>query len=98
MESMFGYLQDLGGPGVGALAVAVLFRVAHHYTAKVRDERLRAVLTELTKAAEQIYGSGKGPAKLRYVQEQAKRRGLGTVGQEQIEAAVYDLGRVAGAK
>lgn len=91
MGDILQYVQVLGGPGVGALIAAALFRVVRHYVAKVRDDRLRALLMELAKAAEQIYGPGKGAAKRRYVQEQAQRRGFGEVGQEQIEAAVYDL-------
>lgn len=94
MEQLAGYVQALAVPGVGVLAVALLARVARHYIEQVKDERLREVLLRLVKAAEQIYGPGRGMVKLQYVQEQARRHGLGRVDREAIEAAVYDLNTV----
>ena len=44
-------------------------------------------------AAEQLYGAGKGEVKRRYAREKAKQIGLGDVGREELEAAVYALNR-----
>lgn len=93
MHSVAEYIQLLAVPGAGVVLLALFFTVARHFVMKVGDERLRALLLELVKAAEQIYGPGKGVAKLRYVQEQAQRRGLPRVSRDAIEAAVYDLSR-----
>jgi len=91
MPQWLDYVQALSIPGVSGLLLVLAFQVATHYIGKIRDERLRALLYELVKAAEQIYGAGNGPAKLRYVEEQATRRGLGGVTRDAIEASVWDL-------
>jgi len=45
----------------------------------------------LVRAAEQIYGPGKGETKRRFVRERMQRRGLGEVAREDLEAAVWLL-------
>ncbi|NSW54543.1 MAG: hypothetical protein HPY44_00900 [Armatimonadetes bacterium] len=90
MENVLEYVRVLAVPGLGALLLGLAFRVSRKYVEKINDERLRALLLELVKAAEQIYGSGNGEVKMRYVQEQATRRGV-RVDRNSVEAAVYDL-------
>ena len=88
-------VKVLALPGLGALVLGLVFRVSRKYVEKIEDDRLRALLLELVKAAEQIYGAGNGEAKMRYVQEQAARRGAGEVDRDTVEAAVYDLSKGA---
>ena len=58
--------------------------------AKVHDDRLRSLLLEWVKAAEQMYGSGAGQQKKSYVEAQATNAGL-SVSETAIEAAVHTL-------
>lgn len=92
MENVLEYVRVLAAPGLGALLLGLAFRVSRKYVERIDDDRLRALLLELVKAAEQIYGPGHGPAKMRYVQEQAARRGA-RVDRDTVEAAVYDLAK-----
>ncbi len=90
LQSLSFCLKDLIVPGVGALLFGFLANLARHYIQRIKNEQLRQFLLELVKAAEQIFGPGKGAAKLHYVMEQARRRGY-AVTREQVEAAVHDL-------
>jgi len=78
-------------PGVGLAVAAAVIALLREYASRVRDERLRAILTALVEAAEQIYGPGNGDAKRRYVRERMKQKGLTELGREDLEAAVYGL-------
>ncbi len=91
MEQFSEYLVNFVLPGLGSVLIMVLLGLARHYIELLKDTRLRQALLELVKAAEQMYGPGKGAAKRRYVIEQAQQRGLGAVRREDIEAAVYNL-------
>lgn len=78
-------------PGlVGVLALA-LTGMVREWVARLRDERMRALLMTLVEAAEQLYGPGKGEAKRRFVRERLKQKGLHQVSREELEAAVYRL-------
>ena len=90
LQSISFCLKDLVVPGVGALLFGFLANLARHYVQRIKDERLRQLLLELVKAAEQIYGPGKGTAKRRYVLQQARRHGY-EVSRDQVEAAVHEL-------
>ncbi len=78
-------------PGLGALVAAVLFSLLRKYIRRIDDERLRQLLLELVRAAEQIYGPGRGAAKRRYVAEKLRQLGLDGVSRDKVEAAVYQL-------
>ncbi len=91
MSDALQYIQVLAIPGLGGLLLAIVFRAMRHYVRKVEDERLRGLLLELVKAAEQIYGPGEGAVKAQYVEEQAMDLGLTRVPQASIEAAVFDM-------
>ena len=91
MEQVVQYVQALAIPGLSVLVVALLARVARYHIARIKDRRLRELLLELVKAAEQIYGSGQGAVKLQYVQEQAAQHGVKEADRAAIEAAVFDL-------
>ena len=91
MERIEWALQAFVVPGLGATAVAFLCRLAATYIQRIRDERLRAVLTVLVKAAEQVYGPGQGEAKREYVLAEARARGLRGATRGDLEAAVYEL-------
>ena len=84
-------LKDLLLPGVGVLLTGFLANLARQYIRRIKDQRLRQLLLELVKAAEQLYGPGKGTAKRRYVLQQAQRRGYPHVTRQEVETAVHDL-------
>ena len=54
------WLQGLVVPGLGALVAAVVFAALRKYIQRIDDDRLRELLLELVRAAEQIYGPGRG--------------------------------------
>lgn len=91
LQSISFCLKEIAVPGVGALLIAFLANLARHYIRRIKDERLRQLLLDLVKAAEQIYGSGKGAAKRRYVLQEARHRGYPDVIRQQVEAAVHEL-------
>lgn len=91
MEQIVQYVQALAVPGIGVLVVALLAQIARQQIARIKDERLRELLLELVKAAEQIYGPGQGAVKLQYVREQAAQHGAKATDRAAIEAAVFDL-------
>lgn len=84
-------IEAIDLPALGVMALAIVFQVARAYIAQLEAGKLQDLLLELVKAAEQIYGAGKGVAKRQYVEEQLSRRGLGKVRRDAIEAAVFDL-------
>lgn len=84
-------LTNLLLPGMGVLFIGFLISLVCQHVRSIKDERLRQLLLELVKAAEQIYGPKKGSAKRRYVLQEAHRRGYPNVARQQVEAAVYDL-------
>lgn len=84
-------LTNLLLPGVGILLIGFLISLVYQRIRSIKDERLRQLLLELVRAAEQIYGPGKGTAKRRYVLQRAQRRGYPNVTRQQVEAAVYDV-------
>lgn len=86
-------LQGLILPGAGALLVGFLAALARQYIERIKDERLRALLLALVKAAEQIYGPGQGAAKRDYVLQQARLRGVNKVYSAELEAAVWEMKR-----
>ncbi len=91
MEIIGGWLQQVLLPGVGTLLVAAVLALVRRYVSRLDDERLRQLLLELVRAAEQIYGPGRGVQKRRYVIEKLQERGAGAVNRERLEAAVYEL-------
>ncbi|MBP3647555.1 MAG: hypothetical protein J6K55_14150 [Clostridia bacterium] len=59
-------------------------------TTKEQQDYLLATTRVLVYAAEQIYGAGKGSAKLQYVREELENRGL-AIDLPAIEAAVREM-------
>jgi len=93
MDKIQMVLQGLILPGAGALLVGFLAALARQYIERIKDERLRALLLALAKAAEQIYGPGQGEVKRNYVLQQARLRGLNGVKSADLEAAVWEMKR-----
>lgn len=86
-----GWLQDLVLPGFSTLLLAAVFGLVRRYVQRLNDDRLRRLLLELVRAAEQIYGPGNGEAKRAFVEEKLKASGYTDVEREKIEAAVFSL-------
>lgn len=80
-------------PGLGSALLVAAITLARVYAQQLKSERQRQILLALVKAAEQLYGEGKGEAKRRFVRERMKQKGLGDLGREELEAAVYELGQ-----
>lgn len=59
-------------------------------TTKEQQDYLLATARVLVYAAEQIYGAGKGDAKMQYVQDELENRGL-NIDLSVIEAAVHEM-------
>ncbi|MGC9318683.1 MAG: hypothetical protein ACP5KN_11700, partial [Armatimonadota bacterium] len=91
MEVIGGWLREILLPGLGTLLVAAVLTLVRRYINRLDDERLRALLLELVRAAEQIYGPGRGAAKRRWVTEKLREMGVGPVQRDRLEAAVYEL-------
>jgi len=85
------WLQGLVVPGLGALVAAVVFAALRKYIQRIDDDRLRELLLELVRAAEQIYGPGRGAEKRRYVEQRLRQLGLERVPREKVEAAVHQV-------
>ena len=92
METVGQVLRDVVLPGLGAVLIVFVLNLARHYVQRIKDERLRQLLFDLVRAAEQIYGPGAGPAKRRYVLGQARKRGYAVL-RDEVEAPVHDLNR-----
>ena len=91
MEVIGGWLHQVLLPGLSTLLVAALLALVRRYINRLDDERLRQLLLELVRAAEQIYGPGRGGDKRRYVIEKLRQHGYGDVEREQIEAIVHEM-------
>jgi len=91
MEVIGGWLQELALPGLGTLLMAAALALVRRYINRLDDERLRQLLLELVRAAEQIYGPGAGAQKRAYVTSKLSDYGYGEVDRDQLEAAVYAL-------
>lgn len=77
---------------IALLAAIITHKLVPWIVAKTTNEQqimLRATIRTLVFAAEQVYGTGAGAAKLQYVQEQLEARGY-TVDLDEIEAAVME--------
>lgn len=77
-------------PVLVSVLVLYLVRIAKEHVGKIKDEKLRLLVEELVRAAEQIYGAGGGIFKYKYVVGELKHKGK-KVGRAAIEAAVYEL-------
>ena len=91
-----GWLREVLLPGFSTLLIAAALTLVRQYVQRLRDERLRQLLLELVRAAEQIYGPGNGEAKRRYVTEKLRESGYMGVAREQVEAMVYELNGTRG--
>ncbi|MEG1263518.1 MAG: phage holin, LLH family [Clostridia bacterium] len=78
---------------LGVLATVVTAYMVPWLRGKIGEENYRrslVVAETLVKAAEQIYGAGKGKEKLQYVKAEMIKRGM-TFDADAVEAAVWDL-------
>ena len=90
-----GWLHNVLLPGVSTLLIAAGLGLVRQYVQRLKDERLRQLLLELVRSAEQIYGPGNGEAKRLYVTEKLREKGYPDVERDAIEAMVYGLdGRI----
>jgi hypothetical protein len=91
MDQTWQEIWKIIAPVVGTL-LSLLIGLACVYvkklTERIQDEKLKQMLGEWVKAAEQIYGPATGDAKFKFVLSLAQKYGLGKV---DIEAAVADL-------
>ena len=90
-------LEQLGGafwqaivPLLTAILIGYLTKLANQYREKIQDERLRALVDELVRAAEQEYGAHAGAVKYGYVVAGLNEHKVHT-GRAAIEAAVYNV-------
>lgn len=91
MEVISGWLHDLVLPGLGTLLMGAALVLARRYIKRLDDERLRQLLLELVRAAEQIYGPGAGAQKRAYVMGKLGEYGRRKVDRDRLEAAVYEV-------
>ncbi len=77
-------------PVLVSVLVLYLVGIAKEYVGQIKDEKLRLLIEELIRAAEQIYGAAQGAAKYEYVVEGLRVKGK-RAGRAAIEAAVYSL-------
>lgn len=94
-ETVGAVLREVVTPGLSAAVLVAVFGFVREWAKQMKDERLRQVLLALVRAAEQLYGPGKGEAKRRYVREKMKQNGLGQLNRESLEAAVYEVSKEA---
>lgn len=80
-------------PGVGAVLLVAATGLVREWCKRLKDERVRRVVAALVAAAEQLYGPGKGEAKRRFVRERLKQQGMPATTREDVEAAVFALGK-----
>jgi len=80
-------LKFVGGT-VGIMVLVALFNLLRQWAAKIKNEKLREFVLEVVKAAEKMFGSGTGAAKLAWVEERVAPLGAS---REIIEAAVKTL-------
>lgn len=84
---------------IGLLAALITYKLIPLIKSKTNKEQqamLEATVRTLVFAAEQIYGSGAGANKLKYVQAQLQARGF-DLDMAAIEAAVYAMAHSTGA-
>lgn len=91
MEVIGEWLRELVLPGLGTLLMAAALALVRQYINRLEDERLRQLLLELVRAAEQIYGPGAGAQKRAYVTSKLGEYGYRGVDRNRLEAAVYEL-------
>ena len=96
MDNVLDVLRQWGtGLGAALLPILVVYvcNLIREWAVKIGDERLRELVLELVRAAEQLFtGEERGPERLMYVKRQLEKRGLAErVPHEAIEAAVYKL-------
>ncbi len=91
MEVIGGWLREVLLPGVGTVLFAAAFGLVRRYASRLEDERLRQLLLELVRAAEQIYGPGRGEAKRDYVIAKLREHGYTDVDRAKIEAMVFEV-------
>ena len=77
---------------IALLASIITFKLIPWIKSKTTTQQqilMRATVEILVNAAEQLFGAGKGPEKLAYVEAELKKRGF-TVDAAAIEAAVRE--------
>lgn len=84
------YLRDVILPLLGTLLAMAAIAYLRSLAARTEDDRLRAFIEELVRAAEQMFGPKAGEQKLKWVEEQARENGRDAP-RSMIEAAVRDL-------
>ena len=84
------WLWEIVVPALLTLLLPAVFQAVREWAATVRDERLRRLLEELVRAAEQIYGKERGADKMAYVTGALDELGV-KASRPQIEAAVNRL-------
>jgi len=84
------WLVEVVLPLLLSLMLAAGIALANKYIQRIQDVRIREILEELVRAAEQLFGDGRGPEKFDYVMGEAAERGL-TVSRPQVEATVNAL-------
>jgi len=65
--------------------------LARKWIARIDDGRIREILEELVRAAEQMFGAGEGKQKLDFVTSALSQRGIVGVTRPQVEATVNSL-------
>jgi len=76
--------------GLQGLALVFVIALVRHYIAKIKDERLRALVEALVRWAEQVFEPEEGSHKLQAVEHALSERGF-PVSRREIEAAVNKL-------
>ena len=92
-ETVRQWLAGAVVPGIGSVLLVAATGLVREWAKRLKEERTRRAVAALVAAAEQLYGSGKGEAKRRFVRERLKQRGLALTPREDVEAAVYALGK-----
>lgn len=91
VEQVGTWLVNFVLPALGGVLLVAGFRLAWKYADRIEDERLREVVRELIRAAEQMFGAHEGSSKLEYVEAKLRQRGLASkVDRAKIEALVHD--------
>lgn len=81
------WLTEIILPTFATALMAVAFGLAREWARKIKDERIREIILELVRAAEQQFGRDQGAEKKRYVARELTARGL-EADSPRIEAAV----------
>ena len=67
MTEALSWVRDVILPGAGSILLLAALGYVREWAAKIRDERYRALVLALVRAAEQLNGPKEGEAKLDYV-------------------------------